>query len=152
MATEEEIQKFVSENRALIESMMRLQREGVVEATSAARDVTKEAVTFAHDSADAAKARAEEFGKAAYSMFMDPEVQRHFMTMGMEFMLGLSAMMQRAPIPDFVKDTAGSTEKTFRTTACRTNEDCGARKVQKVDINVKDDSEGPEEIKVGDGE
>lgn len=152
MATEEEIQKFVSENRELIESIMRLQREGVVEATSAARDATKEAVAFAHDSADAARARAEDFGRAAYSMFMDPEVQRHFMTMGMEFMLGLSAMMQRAPIPDFVKDTAGSTERTFKSAACRANEDCGARKVQKVDINVKDDSEGPEEIKVGDGE
>lgn len=152
MATEEEIQKFVSENKELIESIMRLQREGVVEATSAARDATKEAVVFAHDSADAARARAEDFGRAAYSMFMDPEVQRHFMTMGMEFMLGLSAMMQKAPIPDFVKETAGNTEKNFKSAACRANEDCGARKVQKVNINVEGPSDGPQEIKVGDGE
>ncbi len=143
MATEEEIRRFVSENRELIESIMRLQREGMVEATAAARDATRDAMGFAQDSAQEARARAEEFGRAAYDMFMDPEVQRHFMTMGMEFMLGLSAMMQKAPIPDFVKETAGSTERNMRAAACKTNEDCGARKVQKVDICTEPPEQGP---------
>lgn len=153
MATEEEIQEFVARNRELIESIMRLQRDGAVEAAAATRDVAKEAITYAHDSADEAKARAEDFARSTYNMFMDPEVQRHFMTMGMEFVLGVSAMMQKAPIPDFVKDAAGTTEKSFRSSACRANEDCGARKVQKVDINTESEgSDGPSEIKIGNGE
>lgn len=151
MATEEEIQSFVSQNRELIESIMRLQKDGAVEAASMTRQAAKDAVSFAEESVDSAKAHAEEFAKSAYAMFMDPEVQRHFMTMGLEFFLGVSAMMQRAPIPDFMKETAGSTEKTFRTTACRANEDCGVRK-QKVEINADQDASGPTEIKIGDGE
>ncbi len=151
MATEEEIQRFVSQNKELIESIMRLQKEGAVEAASMTRQAAKEVVSFAEDSADSARVHAEEFAKSAYAMFMDPEVQRHFMTMGLEFFLGVSAMMQRAPIPDFVKETAGSTEKTFRSAACRTNEDCGARK-QKVEINADPEEKGPTEIKIGDGE
>lgn len=150
MATEEEIQAFVSQNRELIESMMRLQREGAVEAVSAARDAARDASSHARDAAEEARARAEEFAKATYGMFMDPEVQRHFMTMGMEFVLGVSAMMQRAPMPDFMKEGVSSTERTFRSSACRANEDCGVRKVQKVEINAEPSE--PTEIKVGDGE
>ncbi len=146
MATEEEIRRFVSENKALIESMMQLQREGMTEAASVARDSAKDAAAFMKDSAEDAMSRAEDLAKATFGMFTDPEVQRHFVAMGLEFMMGLSAMMQKAPIPDFMKDSADSAGKAVRTAACRANEDCGARKVQKVDINVDD---GPEKIEIG---
>lgn len=144
MATEQEIHEFVSRNKELIESMMMLQKEGFTEAASVARGTAKTAAEIAQESAEATKAHAEEFMKSAYSMFMDPEVQRHFVTMGMEFMMGLSAMMQRAPVPDFVKESAGTTEKTVKATACRANEECGAKKVQKLQINVEpsEDADG----------
>lgn len=145
MATEQEIHDFVSKNKELIESMMMLQKEGFTEAASVARGTAKTTAEIAQESAEAAKAHAEEFMKSAYSMFMDPEVQRHFVTMGMEFMMGLSAMMQRAPVPDFVKESAGSTERTVKTTACRANEDCGAKKVQKVQINAEPSEDAGEE-------
>ena len=142
MATEEEIQRFVSQNRELIESMMRLQREGAVEAASMARDATRDAAVLVHDSADQARERAEEFARATYGMFMDPEVQKHFMAMGMEFVMGLSAMMQKAPIPDFIKETADSTERNIKANACRANQDC-ARKSYKIDVEPS----GPEQIR-----
>ena len=128
--TEEEFQDFVAKNRDLIEKIMVLQKEGVIEVASAGRDAAHEAAHVVDD----AKARAEEFAKATYSMFMDPEVQRHFMTMGMEFMMGLSAMMQRAPIPDSIRDAAMSTEQTWKKSACAANDQCGASRAQKVDI------------------
>lgn len=145
--TEEEFQEFVAKNRDFIEKIMVLQKEGVIEVASAGRDAAHEAEKAAED----AKRRAEDFAKATYSMFTDPEVQRHFMAMGMELFMGISAMMQKAPVPDFVKDTAESTEKSWKSTACRTNEDCGAKpRMQKVDINTDEKSDRPTEIKVTD--
>ncbi len=144
MATEQELHEFVSKNKELIESIMELQKEGFTEAAAVARGTAKTAVSAAQDSAEMAKAHTGEFIKSAYSMFTDPEVQRHFIAMGMEFMMGVSAMMQRAPIPDFVKDSAEATQKEFRATACRSNESCGAKKVQKVEIG-SGDSEDVEE-------
>ena len=143
--TEEEFQDFVAKNRELIEKIMVLQKEGVIEVASAGRSAAHDA---AH-AADAAKERAEEFAKATYSMFMDPEVQKHFMAMGMELFMGLSAMMQKAPVPDFVRDAASSTERNWKNSACRANDECGRSKVQKVEIN-KDPVDGPSEIKVTD--
>ena len=143
--TEEEFQEFVAKNRELIEKIMVLQKEGAIEIASAGRSAAHDAM----NTADAAKEKAEEFAKATYSMFMDPEVQRHFMAMGMELFMGLSAMMQKAPIPDFMRDAASSTERNWKDSACRVNDDCGRSKAQKVEIN-KDVPEGPSEIKVTD--
>lgn len=147
MGTEEDFQRFVEENRDLIEKMMALQKDGTIEIVSAGRDAAHEAERAAEE----AKRRAEDFAKATYSMFTDPEVQRHFMAMGMELFMGISTMMQKAPVPDFIKETAEGTERSWRSTACRTNEDCSARpKPQRVDINTDQKSDGPTEIKVTD--
>lgn len=143
--TEEEFQEFVSKNRELIEKIMVLQKEGAIEIASAGRSAAHDAM----NTADAAKEKAEEFAKATYSMFMDPEVQRHFMAMGMELFMGLSAMMQKAPIPDFMRESASSTERNWKDSTCRANDTCGKAKVQKVEIN-RDEPEGPSEIKVTD--
>lgn len=140
--TEEEFQDFVAKNRDLIEKIMVLQKEGVIEVASAGRDA-------AHV-VDDARVRAEDFAKATYSMFMDPEVQKHFMAMGMELFMGLSAMMQKAPVPDFVREAAGSTERNWKDSACKANDQCGRSKVQKVEINRDEPSDGPSEIKVTD--
>lgn len=144
--TEEEFQDFVAKNRDLIEKIMVLQKEGVIEVASAGRDAAHEAAHVVDD----ARVRAEDFAKATYSMFMDPEVQKHFMAMGMELFMGLSAMMQKAPVPDFVREAAGSTERNWKDSACKANDLCGRSKVQKVEINRDEPSDGPSEIKVTD--
>lgn len=131
--SEEEFQTFVRDNKDLIERMIQLQKGAAVETLSVGREFAHDARNLAEESADRARQRTEEAIGAAYSMFMDPEVQRHFMTMGMELVMGITTMMQKAPIPDFVKNAAADSEKNFRDTACRTNEDC-ARRAQKVDI------------------
>ncbi len=151
VGTEEKFRDFVEKNRDLIEKIMILQKDGVIEIASIGREATREAAV----SADAAKQRTEDFARAVYSVFTDPEVQRHFMAMGMEFFMGLSAMMQKAPVPDFVKKTVGSTERAWKSSACRANDECGAKgqRMHKVEVNVeqpKGEPDGPIEIRIND--
>ncbi|MBQ8180238.1 MAG: hypothetical protein IJ026_07380 [Candidatus Methanomethylophilaceae archaeon] len=163
---EEEFQRFVKQNRDLIERMMALQKEAVkgvvTDAASMGRDLTHDAVSLAsettgkmRESADATKEKAEEFARTTYGMFTDPTVQKHFMTMGMEFMMGLSAMMQKAPMPDFMKDAASGMEQNWKQSACRNNDECAARKAKARKVNIDVDTQpetktGAQEIVVTD--
>lgn len=134
---EEELQDFVKQNKDLIARMMELQKGAAIEVASAGRDIARDVVVASEQRIDAAKDRSEEFARSVYSMFTDPEVQKHFMAMGMEFMMGLGAMMQKAPMPDFMKDAVQSTEQNLKQSACSANGDCGVRKkVEKVDIGT----------------
>lgn len=152
--SEEEFQSFIKQNRDLIERMMALQREAAVNVASVGRDVTHEVVGTAVESAEKAREKTEEFVKTTYNMFTDPEVQKHFMTMGMEFMAGMSSLMQKAPMPDFVKDAANGVESNWKQSACRNNDECAARraKAQKVKIETDPEpsSDGSKEIVITD--
>ncbi|MGN0098428.1 MAG: hypothetical protein ACI38Y_03775 [Candidatus Methanomethylophilaceae archaeon] len=137
--SEEEFQSFIKQNRDLIEKMMSLQKKAAVETLSAGREITHEAVDSMVDTAEKAKDKTEEFVKTTYNMFTDPDVQKHFMSMGMEFMAGMSAMMQKAPMPDFVKDTAGGMEKNWKQSACKNNDECARKKSSKQRVNIEVD-------------
>ena len=135
--SEEEFQSFIKQNRDLIERMMSLQKQAAVETLSAGREIAHEAVGSAVDTADKAKEKTEEFVKTTYNMFTDPEVQKHFMTMGMEFMAGMSSMFQKAPMPEFVKDAAGGVEKNWKQSACKNNDECARKKATKQKVTIE---------------
>ena len=137
--SEEEFQSFIKQNRDLIERMMSLQKQAAVETLSAGREIAHEAVGSAVDTADKAKEKTEEFVKTTYNMFTDPEVQKHFMTMGMEFMAGMSSMFQKAPMPEFVKDAAGGVEKNWKHSACKNNDECARKKATKQKVTIEVD-------------
>ena len=137
--SEEEFQSFIKQNRDLIERMMSLQKQAAVETLSAGREIAPEAVGSAVDTADKAKEKTEEFVKTTYNMFTDPEVQKHFMTMGMEFMAGMSSMFQKAPMPEFVKDAAGGVEKNWKQSACKNNDECARKKATKQKVTIEVD-------------
>lgn len=141
MTGEEEFEAFVRQNRDLIERMIELQKGAAGDFIGAERAVASEIRGQAKDFAEYGRNRSEDMVRAAYSMFTDPEVQRHFMNMGMEFFMGMSALMQKAPMPGIVKEGISTTESNFRASACRSNEDCGARKgPRKVNISVDGDA------------
>ena len=144
--SEEEFQSFIKQNRDLIERMMSLQKQAAVETLSAGREIAHEAVGSAVDTADKAKEKTEEFVKTTYNMFTDPEVQKHFMTMGMEFMAGMSSMFQKAPMPEFVKDAAGGVEKNWKQSACKNNDECARKKATKQKVTIEVD---PQPAKTG---
>ena len=137
--SEEEFQSFIKQNRDLIERMMSLQKQAAVETLSAGREIAHEAVGSAVDTADKAKEKTEEFVKTTYNMFADPEGQKHFMTMGMEFMAGMSSMFQKAPMPEFVKDAAGGVEKNWKQSACKNNDECARKKATKQKVTIEVD-------------
>lgn len=140
MTGEEEFEAFVRQNRDLIERMIQLQKGAASEFIGAERAMASEMYGHARDFADYGRTRSEDLVRSAYSAFTDPEVQRHFMNMGMEFFMGMSALMQKAPMPGFVRDGISTTGSAFRASACRSNEDCGARNgPKKVDISIEDD-------------
>ena len=135
--SEEEFQSFIKQNRDLIERMMSLQKQAAVETLSAGREIAHEAVGSAVDTADKAKEKTEEFVKTTYNMFTDPEVQKHFMTMGMEFMAGMSSLFQKAPMPEFVKDAAGGVETNWKQSACKNHDECARKKATKQKVTIE---------------
>ena len=54
-------------------------------------------------------------------------VQRHFMSAGLEFLAGLTALADCIPSPEFMKGMATDFEKNLRQAACRMNQECPAR-------------------------
>jgi len=110
-----ELEKFFKENK---EMMKRLFEE---ERTIAERLLREEKErfkrTFEEEQAKAEKYAEEEKKKAKdtaqgiFNAFTDPEVQRHFMVMGMEFMMGMDALFRAMPFPDSIKDMAKKAEE-----------------------------------------
>ncbi len=68
----------------------------------------------------------------------DKEVQKHFVRMGMEFAMGLSALVDAMPKPEFVEktmDKASDFKKTASREYCANNEDCPRRTVKKIELD-----------------
>ena len=132
--TEKEIEEFVKENRKLIEKLMEIQKSGATDAAAAGRKAAHDA----KDEMEKAKKKADDFAKQTIGLLSDPEVQRHFMAMGMEFIAGMSVLMSKAPIPDSFKNMASTAGTSWQGEACARNGNCGAaQKMTKVDIVTK---------------
>jgi hypothetical protein len=132
--SDEEINEFVRENRALIEKMMERSKDDAADLADAGRKAAHEAL----DEAGRARDKMEDAARQTYNMLMDPEVQRHFIAMGMELLAGVSAMIAKAPIPDKFKESAADVEDNVKKTACAKNENCtAATKMQKVQVVVE---------------
>lgn len=148
MTTEEEFEQFVRSNRDLIERMMALQKGAAAGFVDAEREIARETYGYARGVADAGRARTEELVASFLGTFTDPEVQRHFMNMGMEFIMGMSAIAERAPLPDFAKEGYRSTHDSMMDAACRAR-DCGKQqrqRPQRVEILESGEQRDPEGV------
>ncbi|MCL2296321.1 MAG: hypothetical protein FWC29_04480 [Methanomassiliicoccaceae archaeon] len=114
-STDPELEKFLRENKEMMERLFRENkemmdrffREEKERFRGAFDEEMKRAEAFAGERKDKAKDTAQE----VYNAFTDPEVQRHFMAMGMEFMMAMSALMSAMPFPDQMKDMAKKAEE-----------------------------------------
>lgn len=127
MATDEEIDRFVAENRELIERMMRVQKDNLERTSEIGKEFTVMAMESTFLAAETVRKKSEEFVKSTYETITNPVVQKHFMTAGMEFLAGLSTLVETAPVPSMVKATAQDFEKNLKNAACKANEDCPAK-------------------------
>ncbi len=128
MATDEEIERFVTENRELVERLMASQKDKVEAAKEAGRDVARFGAISTYYAAEYARKKSEEFFVATYKTIANPDVQRHFMASSLEFLAGLTALAESAPMPSYVKDVAQDFEKNMKSAACKANKDCPAKK------------------------
>lgn len=103
---DKEFQEFVKKNSDLIRKMMEIQKGATVGTLSVGRDILQNAIDMAENSKNIAKKKTEDFVHTTYNMLTDPDVQKHFMSMGMEFAMGMSAIIQNAYIPNFIKNAA----------------------------------------------
>ncbi len=140
--TDEELKAFLKENSARI-------KELIADETEFAKDIGEEFRAAADGTADRIKEkvsdkkeRAEETFRDVYKAVMDPEAHRHFVRMGLEFFLGLSAIMDKMPMPKplrEVREDIESSKESVQKEFCKTNENCAARKkcddVERIDID-----------------
>ena len=102
MVTDKDIDRFVTDNRELIERMMAAQREK-------------------------ARSKSEKVLDSTYAIITDPELQMHFITAGLEIIAGLSAIVQLSIMPERMKEAAMGFENSMRAAACKANENCPAK-------------------------
>jgi len=132
MATDEEINRFVSENRELVERIMESQRESIDFAADMGRDAISTAFKSTFIMADYMRQRTELFIDTVLSTITDPEIQNHFMNAGMEVMTGLTSIVQKAPLPSDMREAAIDLNKNMRMAACRANKDCPVKAERKA--------------------
>ena len=129
--TDEELKQFLKENSARIKELLADEKD-------LAEDIRDGLKTDLGKSADRVKEKLseekEKVGDAfkdVYKAIMDPTAHRHFVRMGLEFFMGLSAIMDKMPVPSSVKEfredveaSRASVQKEF----CKANPNCGAKK------------------------
>ncbi|MCL2147981.1 MAG: hypothetical protein FWH47_01395 [Methanomassiliicoccaceae archaeon] len=116
-----ELEKFIGENKEMLERLFRSEMVMMRRLFKGEKDLFEEAFRDerkrVEEFADRQKDKAKEAAQGMFNAFTDPEVQRHFMAMGMEFMMGMGALMSAMPLPDCFKDMAGKAEEARRSTA-----------------------------------
>ncbi|MDR0888099.1 MAG: hypothetical protein LBM39_02810 [Candidatus Methanoplasma sp.] len=99
-----ELEKFFRENREIVEKLLKEERNLIKETVKAERERFEEYVGDP-------KVKVKETANDIFGAFTDPEVQRHFLTVGIELLLGVNALIQAAPIPEEFKDFVKKTEQ-----------------------------------------
>lgn len=124
--TDPELEKFVRENRDMIEKFLKAEGESF-----------KERYYAEKSRAETAMNDQKEKVRELIGVFTDPEVQRHFMMAGFELFMGINAIMKAAPVPDAFKDIVDKTEEarvSAMENVCKANSECPKKPAQKVDI------------------
>ena len=116
-----ELEKFLKENKEMLERLFSEEKEMMEKFIKEGKGSFKETFDSECEKADEfakqKKEKAKEKAEEVFNAFTDPDVQRHFMKMGMEFMMGMNALIKAMPFPDFVKEAAGKAEEARKGTS-----------------------------------
>jgi hypothetical protein len=153
-----DLERFLKENKEMIERLLKEEKEMMQKLFKEEKEFfggtfdeeRKKAEEFAQKQKDKAKDTAQEM----FNAFTDPDVQRHFMAMGMEFMMGMNALMRAMPFPDCVRDMAdkaGEAGKSAAENAARTGRGrSNASALEKIEIESAPKKEAPPSDKTKD--
>lgn len=129
-----ELEEFFRNNKDMIERLL-------LGGLDTFKETYDEEKTMMEELAEKQKEKAKEAAQGVVNMITDPDVQKHFMAMGFEFIMGMSALMKAAPMPETIRDMAAKAEEMRKTASdnfCQSNPDC----------SKKQKSEAPEKIEI----
>jgi len=116
--TDPELERFLRENKEMVMRLFKEERKIMAKLFEEEKECFKEAFgeekAKAEDFAEKSKDKAKETAQEMFNAFTDPEVQKHFMAMGLEFMMAVSALFSAMPFPDGIKDMAEKAEEARR--------------------------------------
>lgn len=116
-----EMEKFIRENKEIVMRLLKEEKDiadGLLkEEKEFFKGAFEKETAKIEEFAENKKDKAKETAQGVFNAFTDPEVQKHFMAMGLEFMLTVNALISAMPLPDAVKDMAEKAEEARKTAA-----------------------------------
>jgi hypothetical protein len=138
--SDEELEKLILENGERVKKIMREHRDQLCDDLE--NDGVEAFESIKHDVKKTKKA-AKENAKQMTDAFFDPEVQKHFMNVGIEMAMGFESLLRAMPKPKFAEDAmneAESARDNVQKAYCSTNPNCQKKgkdnsgKVKKIEI------------------
>lgn len=142
--SDEELLKFISENKDRLIQYMKTEGINLVDVT---RKNVKEGVSKVNEAATNIKDDLEpeietirNNTKEFINAFTNEDVQRHLIRSGMEFMLAIGTILDAIPKPEFVSkayEKASDLKSNINKEYCANNEDCPKKteKLKKIEID-----------------
>jgi len=84
------------------------------------------------------KEKGKEFAKGVAEAAISREVTEHLMSAGIEFMMGISALVKAFPWPDDIKpylDAVSERKETAGSVICKKNPNCSKASIEKIELN-----------------
>lgn len=140
-----ELERFFRENKEMVERLFKEEKDMMEKFLKEEKEFFKgafgEEMKKAEDYAEKKRDKAKDAAQEMFNAFTDPEVQRHFMAMGMEFMMAMSALISAMPFPDEMKDMARKAQDARKSASenfskANTNRDKGTKSAAPEKINV----------------
>ena len=159
--TDEELRQFLKDNKDRIAALLAEDSEETqvdeeeerdklhqlkdkaTEVNDKMREKASEAKDKVKEKASETKDKTEEAMKDMYAALMNPEAHKHFVKMGMEFFMGMSPILSKAPIPTPVKkfqEDIAESKAEIQPEFCKNNPDCLVKKksddgLEKIDLD-----------------
>lgn len=142
--TDEELKQFLKENGARIKELLADEKELADDIRDGLKTDLGRSAEKVKNKLSEEKEKAGDALKDVYKAIMDPTAHRHFVRMGLEFFMGLSAIMDKMPVPSSVREfredveaSRASVQKEFckANSNCVANKDCKDEDVERIEID-----------------
>lgn len=140
--TDEELKQFLKDNAKRIKEILADEKETAEDIADGLKTDLGKSAEKVKEKLSSGKDKAEETFKDVYKALMDPSAHRHFVRMGLEFFMGLSAIMDKMPMPSTIRefrDDVEASREGVQKEFCKTNPNCSAKKkdddIERIEID-----------------
>ena len=140
---DEEMIEFIRRNKERVAELLKDEKVFAEDLAGEAKNSAEKAAEKVKEKVSHGKERAEETAKDIYKAIMNPEAHRHFVRMGLELFMGLSAIMEKMPMPKPIREFREDLEESregVQKEFCKTNKNCAAKKsaddgIERIEID-----------------